>query len=128
MSFATVSDYEAKYGEVADAERLQVWLDDVTTYLTKLLGNRYDATDEAQAAALRVVCRDCTHRAFESNAPGFGVSNYSQSANGFTESMTYANATGDIYVTKNERKMLGIGGMSAGYLKPTLAAAVREDG
>lgn len=128
MSFATVADYEAKYGTVADADRLQVWLDDVTTYLTNRLGSRYNAEDETQAAALKMVCRDMTHRAFESNAPGFGVSNYSQSANGFTESMTFANATGDIYMTQNERRMLGIGGNHAGYLTPTLVKSVREDG
>ena len=118
MSFASISDYERKYGPVENASSLQEWLDDATTYLTALLGASFDAEDEEQATRLRTVCRDMAHRAFASVAPGYGVTEFSQGGNGFSESMSYANATGDLYLTKTERALLGIGDQQVGWLEP----------
>ena len=118
MSFATISDYEAKYGSVGDEDALQAWLDDATVYLTALLGGSLDPEDAVQASLLMTVCRDMTHRAYASVAPGYGVTSYSQGANGFNESMSYANATGDLYLTKAERLLLGIGTQQVGWYDP----------
>lgn len=124
MSFATVAEYEAKYGPVDDESVLQVWLDDATTYLTAQLGSRYDAHDAQQAAVLKTVCRDCTHRAYASGTPGIPVKSQTQMASSFSETVTYANPTGDFYLTKTERSMLGLGGSSVGYVGANLAPAV----
>lgn len=118
MSFASISDYEAKYGSVGDRTTLQAWLDDATTYLTGMLGGSLDPSDAGQAGLLRTVCRDMVHRAYASVAPGYGVTSYSQGANGFSESMSYANATGDLYPTKTERLLLGIGVQEVGWYDP----------
>ena len=118
MSFASISDYEDKYGSAGDDVALQAWLDDATTHLTALLGGTLDPDDAAQAALLRTVCRDMAHRAYASVAPGYGVTSYSQGANGFSESMSYANATGDLYLTKTERMLLGIGTQQVGWYDP----------
>jgi len=128
MSFATVAEYEAKYGAVEDEGVLQVWLDDATTMLTAHLGSSYDPKDEAQAAALRVVCRDMVHRAFASAAPGIGVQSVSASANGFSESYTYANSTGDLYLTKAERLMLGLGNQDVRWMEPYLQEELGDEG
>ena len=118
MSFASISDYEAKYGSVEDEGALQAWLDDATTSLTSLLGDSLDPADAVQASLLTTICRDMVHRAFASVAPGYGVTSYSQGANGFNESMSYANATGDLYLTKWERSLLGIGEQELGWYDP----------
>lgn len=118
MSFASVADYEAKYGSVDDAAILRAWLDDATAYLTALLGSSYDPDDAGQAALLRTVCRDMAHRAFAGAAPGYGVSSYAQGANGFTESLSFANAMGDLYLTKAEKALLGIGAQQVGWYEP----------
>ena len=118
MSFASISDYEAKYGEVGDVCALQTWLDDATVHLTALLGETLDPENATQTAALMTVCRDMAHRAYASVAPGYGVTSYSQGANGFNESMSYANATGDLYLTKAERLLLGIGTQQVGWYDP----------
>lgn len=118
MSFASVADYEAKYGSAGDAATLQAWLDDATAYLTVLLGSSYDPDDAGQAALLRTVCRDMAHRAFAGAVPGYGISSYEQGANGFTESMSFANAMGDLYLTKTEKTLLGIGDQQVGWYEP----------
>ena len=118
MSFASIDDYEAKYGSVGDESVLQAWLDDATVHLTALLRGTIDPEDEDQAGLLRTVCRDMAHRAYASVAPGYGVTSYSQGANGFSESMSYANATGDLYLTKAEKALLGIGNQQIGWYDP----------
>ena len=122
MSFATVSDYVAKYGPVDDTSVLQVWLDDATTYMTAQLGDRVASID---AAVLRCVCRDMTHRAYDNGTPGIPVKSYTQMASSFSETYTYANPSGDFYLTKSERKMLGLGGSTVGFVGSDLAPAVR---
>ena len=118
MSFATPEEYKAKYGTDVESGMLQAWLDDVSAYLRAEMGGRLDAHDDAQAASLRVVCLSATRRAPESAAPGFGVNQMSQSANGFSESYSFANPSGDVYLTKAERRMLGIGRMRIGSIRP----------
>ncbi len=118
MSFANIDDYEAKYGSIEDEDSLQEWLDDATAHLTALLGATFDPDDVGQARLLRSVCRDMVHRAFASIAPGYGVTSYSQGANGFNESVSYANATGDLYLTRAERLLLGIGTQQVGWYEP----------
>ena len=118
MSFASIDDYERKYGVVEDSLALQEWLDDATNYLTKLLGESVDQECASQSRTLMTVCRDMTHRAYASVAPGCGVTSYSQGANGFTESVSFGNATGDFYLTKWEKLALGIGDQQVGWYDP----------
>lgn len=118
MSFASIEDYEQKYGTAADKYALQAWLDDATTHLTVLLGGSLDPGDADQASVLKTVCRDMAHRAYASVAPGYGITSYSQGGNGFSESLSYANATGDLYLTKTERMLLGIGSQQIGWYEP----------
>lgn len=120
MSFATVADYEAKYGAVDDTAVLQEWLDDATTTLTGWLGDRVETID---ADVLRMVCRDMAHRAYDTGMPGIPAKSWTQQANGFMEQVTYANPTGDFYLTKNERSLLGLGGSSVGFVSSSLSPA-----
>lgn len=120
MSFATVADYEAKYKAVDDTAVLQEWLDDATTTLTGWLGDRVETID---ADVLRMVCRDMAHRAFDTGTPGIPAKSWTQQANGFMEQVTLANPTGDFFLTKNERSLLGLGGSSVGFVSSSLSPA-----
>ncbi|MFR5000299.1 MAG: hypothetical protein ACLUCU_07595 [Slackia sp.] len=48
-----------------------------------------------------------------------GVSNYSEGAAGITASVTYANPSGDLYMTATEKAALGIGGGFVGVFDLT---------
>lgn len=108
MSFATIEDYEAVYEEYADHDVLQAWLDDATALLTQLLGARLDPEDEVQAENLKSVCRSMVSRILKRGAP-YGVTQVSLTESGFGQSMTYADATGDLFPKKWELARLGLG-------------------
>lgn len=109
MAYAEAADYTALYDTDMSDERLDAWLEKASTWLDGQMGDRLDADDDRQAAALAVVCIDMVHRCDAGPVAGLGVNSYSQGANGFQESYSFANATGDFYLTKQERKMLGLG-------------------
>lgn len=119
MTFCTVEQYRAKYPEsTLEDSVLLVWLEDASTMLADLLGSRYDADDGAQAATLKSVCRDVVHRAIDVESPAFGVTQWTEAANGFSESLQYSNATMDSYLTKWELARLGIGGQKLLSIEP----------
>lgn len=128
MSWATIAQYEQRYGEVdADAQPvLQECLDDATSQINAALdgaGVDYRCPSADYARRLMTVCRQMAHRAFGDNgsdlAP-FGVSQTSQTAGPYTQSFSFSNPYGDIFMTKNEKKMLGIGSGYIGSIEPRI--------
>ena len=49
-----------------------------------------------------------------------GLSNVSQGAGGYTASVAVYNPGGDLYLTRNERRALGIGGARIGSVSPVI--------
>ena len=47
-----------------------------------------------------------------------GISDYSESAIGLSDSVKFANPHGDLYLTSTEKAALGIGGGSVGVYDP----------
>lgn len=114
MSWATVAQYEARYGEVADTSTLQECLDDATSQINAALdAARIDYSQPSAdfARRLMMVCRQMAHRAMgatESALP-FGATQASQTAGPYTQSFSFGNPYGDLYITASEKRMLGIG-------------------
>ena len=106
--FATVEDYEARYGEVEDRDRVETLLGDATAFIEAQPGFRYDAGDFMQAANLTRICCAVVYRSLEAGDLA-GLSSYSQGAVGYTSSVSIYNPSGDFYLTKNEKRILGIG-------------------
>ncbi|KAB8289313.1 phage protein Gp19/Gp15/Gp42 [Bifidobacterium ramosum] len=63
---------------------------------------------ESSEATLRRVCCAMVKRAML-NRDLAGVTQGTQTANGFTESYSYSNPDGDLYLTKSELRSLGCG-------------------
>lgn len=114
MSWATVEQYEARYGAVVDVDVLQECLDDATAQINSQLaaaGIDYSEPSEDYARLLMMVCRQMAHRAMgatESALP-FGATQASQTAGPYTQSFSFGNPYGDLYITASEKRMLGIG-------------------
>lgn len=127
MAFATIAQYEARYGTVTDTLTLQECLDDATALISaSLSGAGVDWTNagDEYADCLMRVCRQVAHRAMES-APSeiapWGVTQASQSAGGYSLSYSFGNPYGDIFITASEKRLLGIGGAHLYSVEPAIA-------
>ena len=122
MAYATVADLEARWkalesGQASVAEAL---LDGVAVLI-----DSYGTPDED--AALTVSCT-AVRRAMSVNDMGlYGVTQSSMTAGSYQQQWTYGNPTGDLYLTKAERRMLGFGGGKAGIARPSSGRLEPDD-
>lgn len=125
--FATVAQYEARYGTVTATTTLQACLEDATAMIQAALeaaGVDYSTPTAEYADRLMRVCRQIAHRAMDATPPAggieapFGVSQATQSAGGYSLSYSFANPYGDLFITSSERRMLGIGGVHFSNMRP----------
>ena len=117
--FATVADYEARYGEVEDEQRLKTLLADASLFLASQRGLVIDPDDGTQAALLTAVTCAMVHRSMMAGAYA-GLSSVSQGAGGYTASVGVYNPSGDFYLTKGEKQALGIGWARIGSVAPVI--------
>ena len=121
MAYATVSDIEARWRELtADEEsKAGVLLDDAAAILDTL--GVFDPTDATVAANLRTVSCNMVIRAMSaSQSDSFGLSQGSMTAGVYTQSWTYSNPSGDMYLTRMEKRLLGITGGYIGSIQPKI--------
>lgn len=114
MTHATADDYAARYGEPADRDRCGVLLEDASAMLDAEYAARYGADwEEGAHPAFDRACRAVTcavvARALNVPADFVGATQYTQTAGSYSASMTVANPTADLYLTKGDRARLGLG-------------------
>lgn len=122
-AFATVAQYEARYGYAEDADILAQVLMDATREIASELdraGIAYADTDALFSDKLMQACRSMAYRAMGPGASEvpFGATQYSQGAIGMTESFTLGNPYGEVYLSKAERKLLGLDRRKAASVWP----------
>lgn len=105
-AYATAAELEASWRPLTadESARAEALLADASAVIDAELGGA--ATDPLVAS---VVARSMARRAMASPGSQAGISAASMGAGDYTESWTYANPTGDLYLTGSERRMLGIG-------------------
>lgn len=125
--FASVGDYQARYG-FPDGSNLAEVLMDATREIAAELeaaGINYSNPTEAYSGRLMQVCRSMAHRAVGDGGDDhdipFGAKQVSEGAGSFTWSSTLGNPYGDMFITKAERKMLGLGMSRMAYSVPGAA-------
>lgn len=110
MAFATLAELEARYEPLTDPldiAKAEALLDDASVMLASLV--KVDSDDEQQAAALKVVTCAMVKRAMAASSSGFlGMTQGSITADIYTQSATLSNPSGDLYITKPEKRMLGM--------------------
>lgn len=117
--FATVADYEARYGEVEDEARVTALLQDATNIIASQPGFAMREGDETWWGVLETVTCAVVHRSMMAGSYA-GLSNVSQGAGGYTASVAVYNPGGDLYLTRNEKRALGIGGARIGSVAPAI--------
>ena len=118
MAYATIDDLEARYGEVATElrDRAAALLEDAATIIDSRVA--VDISDQRQMRRLALVSCAMVNRALQAaESDAYGVSNASYTMGPFTQSATFANPSGDLYLTKGERDLLGIGGSVIGSIR-----------
>lgn len=118
MAYATVQDLEAIWRTLTDEEeaRAGVLLGAAGVYLDALVC--VDPANEKQADVLRQVSCSMVQRVMSSNVDTYGVSQTSMSAGVYSQSMTFANPSGDFYLTSFEKLALGVSGAKIGAIRP----------
>ena len=122
MAFAVVSDIESRWRELSTDEeaRATTLIDDASAMLSALVA--VDETDEEQAELLKMVCCNMVIRAMSaSEYDAFGASQMSMTAGPYTQQFTYANPSGDMYLTKMEKRLLGVTTSYIGTIRPMMA-------
>lgn len=111
--FATAADYRAVFPFGGDDQRLQGLLDRASRLVDSELrrvgigeGDERRPTD----GDLMDVCVSVVRRALpdEGAEVPFGASQFNMTANGFTTGFSMSNPMGDMYLSKGERRRLGI--------------------
>ncbi len=125
--FATAAQYRALYDAEYDDARLQALLGrasrDIAAEL-RAAGIDYDEPDDGFAADLADVAIAMVRRAIGEHQGAdaaeipYGATQFSQGAGSYTASATLANPYGDLFMTKAERRKLGIGRARAGFASP----------
>lgn len=118
MAFATVSDLEARWRPLSETERskAEVLLEDASAYLSALVCP--DPNCDGQTNILRTVTCSMARRSMSSEMDAYGLSSMQITAGPYSQSVSYANPSGDFYLTGFEKKLLGIGGMVIGTIRP----------
>ena len=109
MAYATIDDLELRWRPLTadESARAQALLDDAALMLDAVLSAA--SIQDVEEGALVAVSCNMVRRAMALSESGmYGVSQGTVSADIYSQTMTYANPTGDMYLTGNEKRMLGI--------------------
>lgn len=114
MAYADASDLEVRWRTLTtdEQERAEALLDDASAMLDAYV--TVDETDEQQMKLLKIVVCNMVERAMSTGGDIFGVTQQSMTAGPYAQTFNYANPTGDLYITKSEKRLLGISGTGKG--------------
>lgn len=115
--FIDVRGYESRYGQVEDPERVSALLQDATNNIASQPGFTLRKNDETWWGVLESVTCAMVRRSMMAGAYS-GLSSVSQSAGGYTASAGVYNPGGDLFLTDNERRALGLDGGRVGMSDP----------
>lgn len=121
--FASTDDYEARYGDVDDQDALKEVLMDATREIAAALDRasiNYEDPEEEYAECLMQACRSMAYRAMDQGETEMpvGTTQYSQGAGDFSASYSFRNPYGEVYISKSERRLLGLDRARVGFSVP----------
>lgn len=115
-AYATVADYEAVYGNYPDDDQLAAWLLKASRIIAAELDAHGIVPDADGLASCSDVCVDMVHRALgASEGLPVGLTQYSMTAGSYSQSGSFPAGYGNLYLTKTERRQLGIAASLAGF-------------
>lgn len=122
MAYATYEDVEARWRALSDSERARAdtLLGDAAVIIDAL--TTPEPEDEGWLAKARYVSCSMVVRAMLASASSaFGVSEQTIKADIYSQSLSFANPNGDLYLTAMERRLLGASTSYATSMRPVVA-------
>lgn len=120
MAFATYEDVEARWRTLTSEEQAKATalLEDAQVVLSGMV--TVDPDDSEQAGKLKYVSCSMVIRSMVAGASdAFGVDELSATMGPFGRTAHFANPNGDLYLTKLEKRLLGIGSGKGRILYPS---------
>ena len=121
MAYATVSDLVCKVSDQSMATKL---IDRASRMIDSVCGGTPSSTDIAKDVCCAMVERALA--AYEADM--VNIKQASETAGPYTWSGTYSNPGGDLYITKAEKRSLGVGPGSLGFARPSYGLLEADDG
>lgn len=120
MAYATIEDLEQRWRPLEGAEKMraQVLLDDAAVYIDTALG--CSAEQPMESALTIVSCNMVIRSMLAADRGAFGVSSESMKADIYSHSWEYANPNGDLYLTAQEKKLLGVTSSYLTTVRPSI--------
>ena len=118
VAFATVDDLEASWRPLSPDERVVAGtrLGEASDLIRDLLPTVDEGLDSGalRVSSVRSIVCAMVRRSMDSPVTGFeGFSQISQTAGPFTQALTPSNPEGNLYLTRLEKRRLGIGAQVA---------------
>lgn len=103
--FASSADLKARWPELSDEQVAGTLLSDAS----QLIRDTCPGWAGAAPATLKAITCAMVKRALISGTDNAGLSSAQETAGPYSQTMTYANPTGDLYMTRAEKQRLGQG-------------------
>ena len=125
MAYATIDDLERRWRPLTadESDKAQALLDDAAYMLDATL-SAAGIQDVEDGALVAVSCNMVKRVMLPAESGMYGVSQGTVSADIYSQSMTFANPSGDMYITAIERRMLGITGGYIGSIPAKVGGCV----
>lgn len=115
QAFATVADLRARWPELEDKERAAVLLEDAAVRIRAALDEAGIDVEDKCAALLKIISCSMVRRAMFSDVEIGGMQ---QTAGTYNGSFNFTNPTGALYLTGDEKRLLGIGKQRISSISP----------
>lgn len=112
MAYATPQDLEARWRPLSPEERVRAGtlLDDAVVRIDAVCP---PAAPLADAAARKIVSCEMVKRAMLTPIDQVPVTSQQETTGPFSQSLSFANPTGDMYLSKSDKALLGCGRQTA---------------
>ena len=122
-AFATVDDLEKRWRTLTDDEKTRagVLLSDASIHLWTLITQKFgdDYTpDDLMSENLKIVTCNVVMRSMNVKQGFFGMSEVSATAGSYSQSFTPINSSGDMRLTTEELRLLGLSSQHGGFVWP----------
>lgn len=113
-SFATVEQLESGWHALTESERTRAeeLLADVSDHI-RIVSPIWQRLQQEHPRTLKRITCDVVRRIMLSDDSMPGVTQRTDTTGPFTNSLTFANPTGDLYLRDSEKRILGVGGQRA---------------
>lgn len=103
--FASSDDLKARWPDLSDTKLAETLLSDAS----QLIRDTCPGWAHAPEATLKAIACAMVKRAMIAGSDNVGLSSTQETTGPFSQTLTYSNPTGDLYLTRTEKQRLGQG-------------------